>query len=51
MKLQSKDEKPKYISFVDCSLDECFEIVTNYLFEYMDKNIYSAKYNRVYNVK
>ena len=38
MKLQSKDEKPKYISFVDCSLDECFEIVTNYLFEYMDKN-------------
>lgn len=38
MKLQSKDENPKYISFVDCTLDECFEIVTNYLFEYMDKN-------------
>ena len=38
MKLQSKDENPKYISFVDCTLDECFEIVTNYLFEYMDEN-------------
>ena len=38
MKLQSKDENPKYISFVDCTLDECFETVTNYLFEYMDKN-------------
>ena len=38
MKLQSKDEKPKYISFVDCTLDECFEIVINYLFEYMDEN-------------
>lgn len=38
MKLQSKDENPKYISFVDCTLDECFEIVTNYLFQYMDEN-------------
>ena len=38
MKLQSKDEKPKYISFVDCSLEECLENIMNYLFEYMDKN-------------
>lgn len=38
MKLQSKNENPKYISFVDCTLDECLENIMNYLFEYMDKN-------------
>ena len=38
IKLQSKDEKPKYISFVDCTLDECLENIMNCLFEYMDKN-------------
>ena len=38
IKLQSKDEKPKYISFVDCTLEECLENIMNCLFEYMDKN-------------
>ena len=39
LKIQSKGNKPKYISFIDCGLLDCSVDIYSLLIEYLDKNV------------